>query len=142
MATATPEANMVLLRKGYELLQSGDLDAAVALLAEDFVAHLPVLSEPLHGSQIWKLGAQAMLEGFPDLRIEIEDMFGAGDRVAVRVRFRGTHQGTFEGVPASHRPVSFSSIEIYRLEGGKIAEEWVSPDMTGLMQQISAPADR
>lgn len=55
--------------------------------------------------------------------------------------FRGTHQGTFEGLPATGRPVSFRSIEIYRLEGGKIAEEWVSPDMIGLMSQISARSE-
>ncbi|MEU7511964.1 hypothetical protein AB0B13_08150 [Streptomyces sp. NPDC042898] len=31
-----------------------------------------------------------MLDGSPDLRIDVEDMFGAGDKVAVRVRIRGT----------------------------------------------------
>jgi steroid delta-isomerase-like uncharacterized protein len=137
MSTATPETNMALLREGYKTLQSGDLDASAALLTENFIINLPSLPEPLHGREIWKLGAQAMLAGFPDLRIDIEDMFGVDDKVAVRVQFHGTHKGTFEGLPASHRSVSFSSIEIYRLEGDKIAEEWVSPDMMGLMQQIS-----
>ncbi|MEU9996555.1 ester cyclase [Streptomyces sp. NPDC050848] len=33
--------------------------------------------------------------------------------------------------------MSFRSIEIYRVEGDKVAEEWVAPDMIGLMQQIS-----
>ncbi|MEJ8640999.1 ester cyclase [Streptomyces sp. MS1.HAVA.3] len=42
---------------------------------------------------------------------------------------------------ATDRQVSFRSIEIYRIEGDKIAEEWVAPDMISLMQQISpAPA--
>ncbi|MFE9996894.1 ester cyclase [Streptomyces avermitilis] len=41
---------------------------------------------------------------------------------------------------ATHRPVGFRSIELYRLEGDKIAEEWVAPDMMSLMQQISPPS--
>ena len=138
MDIATPEENIALLRRGYDSLQRGDLDASADLLTEDFIAHLPGLPEPLHGREIWKLGAQAMRRGFPDLRIDIEDIFGAGDKVAVRVRLYGTHEGPFEGIPPTHRPVSFTSIEIYRVEGDKIAEEWVSPDMMSLMQQISS----
>ncbi|MCM2388572.1 ester cyclase [Streptomyces albipurpureus] len=135
-----PEKNMALLRTAYQHLRSRDLDACVALLAEDFIANLPGVPDPLHGPEIWKLGTQAMLEGFPDLQITVEDMFGDGDKVAVRVHFRGTHQGTFQGVAATHQPVSFRSIELYRVENERIAEEWVAPDMISLMQQISPPS--
>jgi steroid delta-isomerase-like uncharacterized protein len=140
MAVDAEKKNVAVLLRGYETLQRGDLDAGAELLTENFIAHLPVLAEPLHGREVWKQGAETMRAGFPDLRIDVEDIFGAGDRVAVRVRFRGTHGGPFQGVPPTHRPVNFTSVEIYRLEDGRIAEEWVSPDMMGLMQQITAPA--
>ncbi|MFD4247827.1 ester cyclase [Streptomyces sp. NPDC058525] len=137
----TTERNLALLHTAYRALGSGDLDACVDMLTEDFIANVPGLPEPLHGREIWRLGAQAMLDGFPDLQIKVEDMFGADDRVAVRVRFSGTHRGEFQGIAATDRPVHFRSIEVYRVEGGKIAEEWVAPDMISLMQQISpAPA--
>ena len=139
MASHTPDQNIAVMRKGLAAAQRGDLDASAELLTEDFIAHLPVLPEPLHGREVWRQGVQAMRAGFPDLRIDVEDIFGAGDKVAVRVRFSGTHSGPFQGVPPTHRAVSFTSVEIYRLEDGRIAEEWVSPDMMGLMQQISAP---
>lgn len=140
MAVAAPEKNIALLREAFETLQCGDLDASAEFLTEDFIINLPGLSEPLHGREIWKMGVQSMLDGFPDLRIDIEDIFGADDKVAVRVRFHGTHDGPFQGVPPTHRPVSFTSIEIYRVAGDKIAEEWVAPDMMGLMRQITEPA--
>ncbi|MFI9209302.1 ester cyclase [Streptomyces sp. NPDC053253] len=108
------------------------------LLTENFIANVPGVPDPLHGREIWRLGAQAMLDGFPDLRIDVEDMFGAGDKVAVRVRFRGTHRGEFQGVAATDLPISFRSAEVYRFEGDKIAEEWVAPDMISLMQQITS----
>ncbi|GHI82678.1 ester cyclase [Streptomyces xanthophaeus] len=137
----TTERNLALLRTAYQALERRDLDACVGMLTADFIANVPGLPEPLHGPQTWRSGAQAMGEGFPDLQIHIEDMFGFDDRVAVRVRFRGTHRGTFQGVAATGRQVGFRSIEIYRIEGDKIAEEWVAPDMISLMQQIApAPA--
>lgn len=135
--TESVEKNVALMRSAFATLQTGDLDACVELLTENFIANLPGLPEPLHGREIWKYGTQTMLAGFPDLRVDIEDIFGAGDKVAVRLRFTGTHEGTFQDVAPTHRPVSFTSVEIYRLEGDKIAEEWVSPDMLGLMGQIS-----
>lgn len=137
----TTEKNLALLRTAYKTLESGDLDACVEMLTENFIANVPGIPGPLHGRETWRLGARAMLDGFPDLQIDVEDVFGVDDKVAVRVHFRGTHRGTFQGFAATDRPVSFRSIEIYRIEGDKIAEEWVAPDMISLMQQISpAPA--
>ncbi|MEU9895988.1 ester cyclase [Streptomyces phaeochromogenes] len=135
--TTTSEKNLALLRTAYKTLERGELDACVEMLTENFIANVPGMPDPLHGPQIWRMGAQAMWEGFPDLQISVEDMFGAGDKVAVRVHFRGTHRGTFQGIPATDRQVSFRSVELYRVEGDKIAEEWVAPDMISLMQQIS-----
>ncbi|WP_374772104.1 ester cyclase [Streptomyces sp. NBC_01310] len=133
------EKNLDMLRAAYRKLECADLDACVEMLAEDFVANVPGAPDPLHGREVWRLGAQAMLDGFPDLQIDVEEMFGAGDKVAVRVQFRGTHRGTFQGVAATGREVGFRSVEIYRIEDEKIAEEWVAPDLISLMQQISPP---
>ncbi|MFI1394278.1 ester cyclase [Streptomyces sp. NPDC020681] len=137
----TTEKSQALLDTAYKTLERGDLDACVEMLTENFIANVPGIPDPLHGREIWRLGARAMLDGFPDLQINVEDMFGVDNKVVVRVHFRGTHRGTFQGVAATDRQVSFRSIEIYRIEGDKIAEEWVAPDMISLMQQISsAPA--
>ncbi|MFE6158749.1 ester cyclase [Streptomyces sp. NPDC056486] len=131
------EKNLALLRAAYEALARGELDACVEMLTENFIANVPGMPDPLYGPEIWRHGAEGMWEGFPDLQIDVEDMFGVDDKVAVRVHFHGTHQGTFQGSPATGRQVGFRSIEIYRIEGDKIAEEWVAPDMISLMRQIS-----
>ncbi|WP_433796773.1 ester cyclase [Actinoplanes sp. CA-252034] len=133
------DENVAVVRTAFEKLQAGDLDACAERLTEDFIVNLPGLPEPLHGREIWRYGVQAMRDGFPDLRIVVEDIFGAGDRVAVRLSFSGTHTATFQDVPATHRQVTFTSIDIYRVEGDRIAEEWVSPDMATLMRQITEP---
>ncbi|NUK51584.1 ester cyclase [Streptomyces lunaelactis] len=80
---------------------------------------------------------RVLKDAFPDLKINVQDMFSVGDKVTVLVHFQGTHQGAFQQFEATGRQVSYRSIEVYRIEGDKIAEEWVAPDMLSLMQQIS-----
>jgi steroid delta-isomerase-like uncharacterized protein len=130
------EANIELVRAGFEALNAGDLDACVALASPDLIINLAELPEPLHGREIWREGAAMFRRAFPDLHAEIEDIFGAGDRVAVRVRMHGTHTGDYLGIPATGRPVSYVSHEFYRVEGEHIAEEWICSDMAGLLRQI------
>ena len=80
--------------------------------------------------------AELVRAAFPDLQARVEDVVAAGDKVAVRVRFRGTHSGEFLGIPATGRTVEYVSHEFYRVAGGLIAEEWICSDMASLLGQI------
>ncbi|MFD5411860.1 ester cyclase [Streptomyces nojiriensis] len=135
--TTAPEKNVTLLRTAYQAVESGDLDAAEQMLTEDFIANVPGSLVPLIGRDVWRLGTQAMKDAFPDLKIRVQDIFGVGDKVTVLLRFEGTHRGAFQQIEATGRQIRFGSIEVYRIEGDKIAEEWVAPDLISLMQQIS-----
>jgi predicted ester cyclase len=73
---------------------------------------------------------------WPDNRWTIEDIFGDGDRVAVRMTNRATHRGTYRGIPATGKRVEFGAIWIFRLEGGKIAEVWRCANDLGRVVQI------
>ncbi|CAL9354161.1 hypothetical protein SUDANB6_00527 [Streptomyces sp. enrichment culture] len=139
--TTTTEKYIALVRTAYQALENGDLDAAAGMITENFIAHVPGTPEPFVGREIWLLGARGMKQAFPDLKIDVLDIFGTGDKVTVLVHFEGTHQGRFQQYEATGKQVGFRSIEVYRMEGDKIAEEWVAPDLAGLVQQISrAPA--
>lgn len=139
--TTAVEKNMALLRTAYRLVESGDLDAAEQLLCEDFIANVPGCPDPLHGRETWRTGTRMMKDAFPDLKIDVRDMFGVGDKVTVLVDFRATHRGAFQQFEATGRRVGYRSVEVYRFEGDRIAEEWVAPDLLSLIQQISpAPA--
>jgi predicted ester cyclase len=70
--------------------------------------------------------------------LTVEDVVANEDRTAARVTFRGTHHGDFQGVPATGRSVTFTSIEFNRMADGKIAEHWVELDLLGLLQQLGA----
>ena len=65
-------------------------------------------------------------------------MFAADDRVAFRATIRGTHEGMFQGIAPMGRRVTFSVIDIVRIEQGRIIEHWGGPDMWDLLQQLGA----
>lgn len=74
--------------------------------------------------------------GFPQYRLQAEDMIEEGDKVVVRARFSGTHSGDFNGIPATGKAVELPLIIIYRFEGGKIAEHWLEANQLALLTQL------
>jgi predicted ester cyclase len=72
----------------------------------------------------------------PDWRMTVEEMIAEGDRVMVRWTFFGAHEGEFSGLPATHKQVTYSGINIFRVENNKIAEVWDITDRLWLWQQL------
>ena len=133
----SPAANAELVRAGFRALNAGDTDECLAHIAPGLIINLAELPEPQHGRETWRQGFEMMRRAFPDLRAHIEDIVAAQDKVAVRLRFRGTHSGEFLGFPATGRSVEYVSHEFYRIADGLIAEEWICSDMAALFRQLS-----
>ena len=60
------------------------------------------------------------------------------NKVAARFTMRGTHRGTFFGVPPTGKTIAVQAMNFYRLANGQFIEEHGQPDMLGLLQQIGA----
>ena len=129
--------NAELVRAGFQAFNSGDVGQCLAFAAPDLITNLAELPEPQHGRDAWRQGFEMMKHAFPDLQAHIEDIFGAQDKVAVRVRFRATHSGEFLGFRPTGRTIEYVSHEFYRLTDGLFAEEWICSDMATLFRQIS-----
>jgi steroid delta-isomerase-like uncharacterized protein len=106
-------------------------------VAPDIVIHYAEMPEPLHGRETWQQGFELMRRAFPDLEAHVDDLVAAADKVAVRMSFRGTHQGEFQGIPATGRTIHYVSQEFYRVEDRLFAEEWICSDMATLFRQLS-----
>jgi steroid delta-isomerase-like uncharacterized protein len=135
--TTAAAANAELVRAGFRALNAGDVEECLTFIGPDLVINLAELPEPQHGRETWRQGFELMRRAFPDLEAQVEDIVAAGDKVAVRVRFRGTHAGEFLGFAATGRTVEYVSHEFYRVADGLIAEEWICSDMATLFRQIS-----
>jgi predicted ester cyclase len=82
--------------------------------------------------------------GLPDFQYHIEDMIAEDDRVVTRVRFTGTHMGTFEVASRTLVPSNLkldeAEILITRIAGGKIVESWATWDRLSVLEQLGAIA--
>jgi steroid delta-isomerase-like uncharacterized protein len=131
------DGNEALVRESFEAFNAGDTGRLLAVVAPDLVMHLAELPEPMRGRETWQQGFELIKRAFPDLEAQIDDVVAADDRVAVRVSFRGTHSGEFQGIPATGRRIHYVSHEFYRVEDGLIVEEWICSDMATLFRQLS-----
>jgi SnoaL-like polyketide cyclase len=78
-----------------------------------------------------------MRAGFSDIQWELKNMVAEGDTVAAQFVMRGTHDGTFFGVPATGRKIEARAMNFYRFKDGKIVAEVGLPDLRGLMKQMA-----
>lgn len=77
-----------------------------------------------------------LLAGFPDLAVTTDMLVTQDDLVAARLTLSGTHAGSFAGVPASGRFMSWGSMRFYRVGDGRVVETWAIQDRLGLFQQL------
>ncbi|HVW39853.1 MAG TPA: ester cyclase [Amycolatopsis sp.] len=96
-------------------------------LAEYWLAATRGEAERLH---------EILFAAFSDLQVRVDDMIAEGDRVVVRLWFTGTHDGEFQGLPATGRKIAFGAIRIYRLVDGRVTETWAYQDSVGLHRQL------
>lgn len=75
---------------------------------------------------------------FPQYEIFADEMTAEGNRVVVRTRIKGVHEGEFNGLLPTHRNVEFSFVVSYDIENGKIVHHWLIADQMSLMEQLGA----
>ena len=100
-----------------------DLDATDELMTED--DRITTAGQVVEGRAAFKAGGASMQELVRGATNEHREIItdAAGDRVVSRWVARGANDGMF-GLPADGRPVEFSGIAIWRVEGGRLAECW------------------
>ena len=73
---------------------------------------------------------------FPNYEIFADEMTAEGNRVVVRARLKGRHEGEFNGIPATYRHVDFPFVVSYEIENNIIVDHWLIADQMALMEQL------
>ena len=74
---------------------------------------------------------------FPDLRLTVDDVLVYEDQAVLRWHATGTHEGDQLGIPATHREVRFTGIDMVRVEAGRVVERWGHSNELQVQQQLS-----
>jgi steroid delta-isomerase-like uncharacterized protein len=123
------------VRVNQELFGAGRLELADELIAPDFLNHEAPPDAP-RGPESVKQTVRWLASGLDDISYDVEDVFAAGDRVALRVTMNATQAREFMGRPASGRSFSTRQIHIFRVADGKVAEHWAARDDLGMARQL------
>jgi steroid delta-isomerase-like uncharacterized protein len=127
-----------------EILQQ----AAARFKARDLEGHLKMYSSAVlhHGfSSRIRPGVaglrdhySVLLQGFPDMRVDIEDIIADENKIAHRFTFYGTHRGEFSGIAPTMKMVVAPGVHIHEFKDGKCVEVWQVLDTFRFLSQIGA----
>jgi steroid delta-isomerase-like uncharacterized protein len=136
----TLERNVQLMQRWFqEVWNEGNTQTVHDLLAPDAVArgHKGPQGE-IRGPNEFLHFVRQIRGAFPDIRLVVEDIFAAQDKVVVRWSATMTHTGKGLGIPATGKSVRSTGISIVRIVNGKIVEGWDNWDQLGMLEQIGA----
>jgi predicted SnoaL-like aldol condensation-catalyzing enzyme len=129
--------NEALVRRFFEeLCNDRRMEVADELIASGYLSHGPQ-APPAEGPD----GVKARVGVYQDAldgHWDVQELQSSGDRVVARWVGSGTHRGELMGVEPAGKPIAVDAISIFRIAGGKIAEEWTVWDALGLLQQVGA----
>jgi predicted ester cyclase len=124
------------LTAAIERWNAGDLDGYLELYDDRIRLH-GYTPEPI-GKQEIRGFYEGMFAAFEKPQIELHEVFGEGDALAVRATMTGRHVGELMGVPATGAATALPTITIMHFDGDKVVERYAVADMLGLMVQLGA----
>lgn len=131
--------NIALMRRWFqEVWNEGKIETVEELFSPDGVAtgHFGAQSQ-VRGPKEFIPFVERIRGAFPDIKLTIEDVFGARDKVVIRWSASMTHTGEGFG-PPTNKPVRLTGISIVRIVKGQLVEGWDNWDQLGMLEQIGA----
>lgn len=124
-----------LIDKYVAAVNAHDTSPFPNLFAENYIQH----------SGRSRSGLNAQIENFhgifaamPDVQMQNEDRIIAGDKVVARNTYSATHTHTLRGIAPTGKHFTFRTIDIWRVENGKLAEHW---DLTDTFEVLTKLRD-
>ncbi len=131
------EQNVAAQQTMGEIINSHAFDRLGEVFAADVVDHDPA---PDQGPGVDGFVGffTTMATAFPDLAVEVDTLVADNEQVAMAYRISGTHDGAFQGIAPTGKPVEIRGMQIAKFRDGQIVERWGSSDELGLMGQLGA----
>ncbi len=125
-----------------ECWNQGKLEMIRELVSRGCAFHDPVFPSLTSGADNLKRHIESCKSSFPDLKFKIDDTIAERNEVVIHWTARGTHKAQFLGMAPTNRQATVSGTSTYRIEDGKIVEQWADWNLLSLLEQLgvaSAP---
>jgi len=120
-----------------EVWNKANLEMVAKLYTSDFVLHFLPDGSELRGIDSLRAHIREHRKAFPDWSEEITLLVAERDLVVIQYVSTGTNQGRWLGNPPTGKRIQINEISIFRIEHGRIAEQWLLPDLFSMQQQIA-----
>jgi ketosteroid isomerase-like protein len=128
---AVSKRNAEVVRRYLRVFETKQVAELEELVAEDVLVH----GAGLHGQGRHHPEGSVLTPGLSNCRVQVDDLFAAGDRVTVAFTLTYTHD-------RSGRDLTMTGVKSYRLRDGRIAEFWGETDLYGLLRQAGLVPDQ
>ena len=104
-------------------------------ISKDFINHSRNAVPGIEGvRQYFGILARA----FPDRKVTITQVLAENDLVSIYTEWTGTHQDIFLNFPATGKPVTVFTADLYRIKDHLITEHWDVVNNTEMMITLGA----
>ena len=144
VAATTQQEARAIVERLFKAISDHDLEEAARLTAPDSVLTAPG-GVTAKGPQAIKEFNKNWITAFPDAKIETQEIFAQGNKVAAKAQFVGTHNGTLKtpmgDVPATGKKVRGDFVQLFEIDRGLTKSAHLMFDQVQLMTQLGmAPA--
>ncbi len=122
-----------LLDRYLAAVNAHDTSMFPEIFTEGYIQHS---GRSASGLQAQIANYQRIFENWPDFQSRIDDRIFGSDKIVVRSTLSATHTKNVQGFVPTGKRVSWGTIDIWRVENGKLAEHWDLVDIAGLQKQL------
>lgn len=128
--------NKEIAKAWFAAIDANDFDTVKKLMADNHTFHNPMTPAPVGIPE--HLGMMEMMTSAFEGNHHLDLVLSDGEYATVRGTWKGKHVGEFNGVPATGNPVQFTFMDIFRVENGKVTDEYFEMNPMAIMSQIGA----
>lgn len=139
----TADNNRELVDRMYSHMNKNVTGGMEAYWAEDMVWHGPAPIGALRGLAEFDDGVRIPFNrAFPDNFAVDEIRIAEGEYVAAHGYQHVTHSNNWLGIPGGGKSIKIRYMDFWRVEGDKLAENWVLIDILGFLDQAGYDVDK
>src|SRR3954454_22992630 len=132
----TEERNLAAVADVLQYWNAHDIEGIVAFYDEEIVWRNMALEETYEGKAGVREFLSRLMVALPDLTFSVEHKIARGDNVSEQWTVRGTHLGTFMGVPPTGRPIEIKALSMVLMRDGKFLRDEFYWDSRQVMHQM------
>ena len=132
-----PDTNKAMIRRFVEEVKNKRQYHLIdEIFSSDYVEHNTVVAGFGGGTAGYVNFLKHLFNAFPEDSVTIENILVEGDLAAYRGTESGTHKDVFLGIPATGKSATWTEIQFFRIQNGKVVEHWVDVDLFAWFTQL------